>query len=294
MTAYRGRIAPTPTGYLHLGHARTFWVAQERACGGALVLRNEDLDADRCKKEYVDAFIEDLTWIGLSWSEGPDRGGPHDPYDQSGRLTLYEEVWKRLGDTGQIYPSPHSRQDVRNALQAPHQGEEGPLFPPSLRPPLGTGRGATSPGSVNWRFRVPDGSRVRFHDANLGWREYEAGLHFGDFIVWRKDGCPSYELAVMADDHEMAITEVVRGEDLLLSTARQLLIYESLGWNAPAFYHCLLMRDSEGRRLAKRAGSLSVRSLRHDGLCPDEIRAHWWESPEAWENWRRRRKDSPS
>ncbi len=291
---YRGRIAPTPGGFLHLGHARTFWTAFERAqsAGGVLIFRDEDLDADRCRAEFAAAAIEDLRWLGIDWQEGPDVGGPHTPYRQSQRTDFYRDVWRRLHSTGAIYPSPHSRKDVQDALLAPHDdrsplspegrragGEETEnqesIFPPSLRPPLGAGRDATDPGDVNWRFRIPDGQTIAFVDGRAGRIERVAGRDFGDFVVWRKDGFPSYELAVVADDHAMQISEVVRGEDLLTSTARQLLLYWALGWPSPAFYHCPLVTDASGQRLAKRHDALTLRTLRGGGYTPDHIRTMW-------------------
>ncbi|MDZ4818288.1 MAG: glutamate--tRNA ligase family protein [Planctomycetota bacterium] len=282
MTAllYRGRLAPTPTGYLHLGHARTFWIAYQRslATGGALILRNEDLDASRCQSVYATAMLEDLRWFGLSWSEGPDVGGPHAPYCQSERRDWYLRCWKTLHAAGSIYPCSLSRKDVQAALQAPHGEEAEPIYPPQLRTPIETGRQVTEPGSSNWRFRVPDGHTIRFADGRHGLVERTAGVDFGDFLVWRKDGFPAYELAVVADDHAMQITEVVRGDDLLTSTARQLLLYEALGWTPPEFYHCKLMLDQMGVRLAKRSAALSLRELRAASHTPEELRASWNQS----------------
>lgn len=270
---YRGRLAPTPSGLLHLGHAQTFRLAQERAqrAGGTLILRVEDLDQARCRPEYVSALYEDLRWAGLRWQEGPDVGGPHAPYVQSQRQAQYLEVWRALLATGCLYPSPHSRADVERALSAPHEGDFEPVFPPELRPPVGTGRDAREPGAMNWRFRVPDGETLRFTDGRVGPCSYVAGEDFGDFIVWRRDGFPSYDLAVVADDHAMQVTEVVRGEDLLAATARQMLLYQALGWAAPAWYHAPLVRDAAGQRLAKRAGSLTLRALRESGRLPEEL-----------------------
>jgi glutamyl/glutaminyl-tRNA synthetase len=277
---YRGRIAPTPTGYLHLGHGRTFWIAYERARrqGGALVLRNEDLDRQRCKPEFAAAMLEDLHWLGIDWQEGPDAGGPFAPYVQSERQDFYRQVWKLLHATGQIYPSPHSRKDVQEALVAPHEViDDEALFPINLRPPVGTGADATEPGAVNWRFRVPDGRLMTFYDGRHGRVARTAGIDFGDFLVWRKDGFPSYELAVVADDHAMQISEVVRGDDLLTSTARQLLLYEALGWQPPAWFHCPLLVDEHGVRLAKRHAALGLRELRVAGRSPEAWISEWSE-----------------
>jgi len=191
---------------------------------------------------------------------------------QSERLEWFREVWKALHEKGVIYPSPHSRKDVAAALSAPHEGDQEPVFPPDLRPPPGAGRDAVEPGEVNWRFRVPDGRQIGFHDQVHGPQHFQAGKDFGDFLVWRRDGFPSYELAVVADDHAMGITEVVRGADLLLSTARQILLYEALGWVPPAWFHVPLVRDAHGRRLAKRAQSESLRTRRAAGEDPDALR----------------------
>ena len=274
--AYRGRLAPTPTGLLHLGHARTFALAAQRAtaAGGALVMRIEDLDASRCRREFEDAALEDLAWLGLRWQEGPDVGGPFGPYRQSERLEVFREAWGRLHRTGLIYPCDKSRADVARALAAPHAEDDAePIFPTSLRPSPGTGGEATAPGASNWRFRVPDGETVRFDDALRGPQAFVAGRDFGDFLVWRRDGFPSYELAVVADDHAMGITEVVRGADLLLSTARQLLLHRALGWTSPGWAHAPLVTDAAGRRLAKRAPGLSIRDLRQKGWAPEEVLA---------------------
>ena len=280
MSTYRGRIAPSPTGFLHLGHARTFWAAQQRAKarGGTLVLRNEDLDRDRCKPEFVTAMFEDLRWFGFRWQEGPDVGGPFAPYTQSERRSIYLEAFEKLRDRGFIYPCKCSRRDVQQALGAPHQGDEEPVYPGTCRPGAGAGSHQYSVLSsqsglrVNWRFRVPDGEAIAFDDGALGAQSLIAGRDFGDFIVWRHDDAPSYQLAVTVDDAAMQITEVVRGADLLVSTARQLLLYRALSLTPPAFFHCPLMTDEHGIRLAKRHDALSLRALRKAGVTPESLR----------------------
>jgi glutamyl/glutaminyl-tRNA synthetase len=279
-TPYRGRLAPSPTGLLHLGHARTFWIASERArrAGGALVLRNDDLDATRYRMDFAQAMLEDLRWLGLSWDEGPDVGGPHAPYSQSERLPLYREALSRLHAAGLIYPCARSRRDVIEAAGAPHEGgdDDEPLYPAAFRPEAGAALpplGDTI--SVNWRLRVPDGEAMEFVDGRLGPQRAVAGRDFGDFPVWRKDDCPSYQLACAVDDAGMGMTEVVRGEDLVRSTFRQLLIHRALGRAAPAFYHCPLMRDDAGERLAKRHDALSLRALRERGVTPESILRGW-------------------
>lgn len=268
---YRGRIAPTPTGYLHVGHAATFRRAAERceAAGGTMVFRLEDLDPLRCKPEYCDAAMEDLRWLGLTWAEGPDVGGPCGPYRQSERRPHYLAAWRALRDGGWIYPCARSRKEVATAALAPH--EEEPVFPPEWRVPVEQASEWGDPAGTNWRFRVPDGEAVEFVDGQFGSTRRVAGVDFGDFLIWNRDNVPAYELAVVVDDIAMGITEVVRGADLLTSTARQLLLYRALGAAAPGFFHCPLVVDEHGRRLAKRTGALALRTLREQGETPQKI-----------------------
>lgn len=282
--SYRGRIAPSPTGYLHVGHARTFWIAAQRAQSkhGTLILRNEDLDPDRSRPEYVHAMFEDLHWLGMHWSEGPDIGGPYAPYSQSQRRHLYLEAWRTLVATGHVYPCTCSRKDLQQAAQAPHEStqptdpqttDEEPIYPGTCRPNPGAPpiTPPESPAGLNWRFQVPDGEAIEFTDGHFGPQRLIAGRDFGDFLVWRRDDVPAYQLAVVVDDHLMRITEVVRGQDLLVSTARQLLLYRALGWTPPDWYHCPLVTDSEGRRLAKRHDAPSIRTFRQQGQTPAQV-----------------------
>jgi len=238
--SYRGRLAPTPTGLLHLGHARTFALAWRRAreAGGRLIYRDEDLDPARCRPEYSPQALDDLRWLGLDWDEGPDGGGPCAPYRQSEAKAHYRALWLALKQKDWIYPCHRSRKEVRAASQAPHEDEAEPVFPLAWRPPPGTGQEATQPGGLNWRFRVPEGVTVRFQDQLQGTQAFTAGVDFGDFLVWRKEGTAAYELAVVADDYRMGITEVV---------------------------------DAEGRRLAKRHRALSLQTLRQLGYAPETV-----------------------
>jgi glutamyl/glutaminyl-tRNA synthetase len=285
-TRYRGRLAPSPTGYLHLGHARTFWVASERAraAAGALILRNDDLDAARFRLDFAQAMLEDLRWLGLAWDEGPDVGGPHAPYSQSERRPTYRAALERLHEARLIYPCSRSRRDVIDAAGAPHEGaaDDEPVYPAAFRPDPGA---AIPPLEatigVNWRLRVPDGEVLEFDDSRLGRQRAVAGRDFGDFPVWRRDDCPSYQLACAVDDAEMGVTEVVRGEDLVRSTFRQLLIYRALGLPPPRFHHCPLLADAHGNRLAKRHDALSLRVLRARGESPESIVARWADDPSA-------------
>lgn len=290
VSSYRGRLAPSPTGLLHLGHARTFLTAYERArsAHGTLVLRNEDLDQQRSRPGFYDAMIEDLHWLGIQWQEGPDIGGPFAPYSQGQRRASYLVAFRQLRNAGFIYPCTCSRKDLALATSAPHENtapnndsDDDPIYPGTCRP--GTCRPATGPpenwlcnlppshSAVNWRFRVPDGEAVTFHDQHYGPQQFTAGRDFGDFLVWRRDGVPSYQLACVVDDAAMRITEVVRGADLLRSTARQLLLYRALGLAPPMWYHCPLVTDSAGERLAKRHDVLSIRTLRAQGRTPQDL-----------------------
>ncbi len=278
--SYRGRIAPSPTGYLHLGHAATFWTAYARAReqGGTLVFRNEDLDPQRCRAEFVRAMFEDLRWFGIEWQEGPDIGGPFGSYEQSARRELYLDAWRRLLGGGWIYPCDCSRKDLAQAVSAPHDDNDEPLYPGTCR--ARRMLGDTSLGSkpdpkdlgANWRFHVPDGEHIEFTDRRMGRQSFVAGHDFGDFLVWRRDDVPAYQLAVVVDDAAMQITEVVRGADLVRSTARQILLQRALGLATPEYFHCPLIADDNGARLAKRHDALSLRTLREGGLRPEQVR----------------------
>ncbi|HUH63825.1 MAG TPA: tRNA glutamyl-Q(34) synthetase GluQRS [Terracidiphilus sp.] len=285
---YRGRLAPSPTGYLHIGHARTFWTAHERArqAGGKLVMRMEDLDFQRSRPEYADAALEDLRWLGIRWDEGPDVGGRHGPYVQSRRGALYLDAWRLLLRLGKIYPCSCTRKDIEAAIAAPHEGgsaaadeDDEPVYPGTCRKyhrvvaqiAGSRARELEEPEGLTWRFIVPSSEIIEFEDQNLGRQRFVAGRDFGDFVIWRRDGAPSYQLACVVDDAAMQITEVVRGADLLKSTARQILLNRALGYVNPSWYHCKLVVDDHGKRLAKRHDALSLRALREMGLSPEYI-----------------------
>ena len=261
---YLGRIAPTPTGFLHVGHAATFRTAFERArsAGGRVILRIEDLDPHRCRQEFAQAAIEDLRWLGIEWDG--------EPVYQSARREHYLDAWRRLRDGGWIYPCTRSRKDVASASLAPH--EEEPVFPAEWRSDPEDSLFHESPAGVNWRFRVPDHRRITFQDGHFGTVEKTCLRDFGDFVVWNRDDIPAYELAVVVDDAR--ITEVVRGADLLTSTARQILLHEALGQSQPRWFHCPLVCDASGQRLAKRSAGLSIRELRAAGRQPEAVIPH--------------------
>jgi glutamyl-tRNA synthetase len=302
-TSYVGRLAPSPTGLLHLGHARTFLVAAQRAreaweAGGRLLLRNDDLDRARCRPEFVEAMIEDLRWLlgERAWEEPM--------VSQSERLPLYREALTRLHEAGLVFPCHRSRRDVAEAASAPHEGIAGgvargvaregdePVYPRDWRPPAGTQPPPLDERgwATNWRFRVPDdGAAVSFADGYLGLQTATPGTDFGDFLVWRKDGLPGYQLACAVDDLALGITEVVRGADLVRSTFRQLLLIRALaperaasgtdGSGGLAYYHCPLVTDENGQRLAKRHDALALRTLRAAGATAEEVRARAAASP---------------
>lgn len=264
---YVGRLAPSPTGLLHLGHARTFWIAAQRAraANGMLWLRDEDLDPQRSRAEFAQAMREDLRWLGITWDA---------EMRQRERLEAYRGAMEELVRGGYAYACTCSRKDLQDAVQAPHEDDDEPVYSGRCRPP------AKSPDNelrlqTNYRFRVPDGEVVSFVDGNAGAQNFSAGcgtgVDFGDFVVWRKDGLPSYQLACVVDDAAMGITEVVRGRDLLRSTARQILLQRALGLATPRYFHCELMRDLAGVRLAKRHDALSLRALRESGCTPAEV-----------------------
>jgi glutamyl-tRNA synthetase len=287
VSGYRGRLAPSPTGLLHLGHARTFWMAFERArdAGGTLILRDENLDTQRARADYAAAMLEDLRWLGIEWQEGPGLdsvpgGGAFGPYRQSERYGLYRAAWERLRAAGWIYPCTCSRRELAAAVSAPHEegneaDDDEPVYPGRCRPAAGVVAQANGPAGVNWRFRIPSSETITFEDSGMGQRSYIAGRDFGDFVVWRRDDVPAYQLACVVDDAAMQITEVVRGADLLKSTARQILLYRALGFAPPKWHHCPLLRDAAGQRLAKRTDALSLRMLRERGRTPAEVRAMW-------------------
>ena len=236
-------------------------------------------------------MMEDLRWFGFQWQEGPDGPGKSEfaPYHQSQRLALYRAALERLRVGNFIYPCTCSRKDIRRAVTAPHAEDDEPIYPGTCRPKSDEWRAAgdANPGlfpspdtrPVSLRFRVPDGETISFIDGNFGPQQFVAGKDFGDFVVWsRRDGqdFPAYQLACVVDDAAMQITEVVRGSDLLVSTARQILLYRALHLTPPAFFHCPLFHDETGERLAKRHDALSLRTLRQRGETPDSLRRKYF------------------
>jgi len=260
-----GRLAPSPTGALHLGNARTFLLAwaSARAQGGRVVLRVEDIDGPRVKPEATAAAIDDLRWLGLDWDG--------EIVVQSTRLRLYEEAAGRLLAAGLAYPCVCTRKEVEEAASAPHEGAgvDGPVYPGTCRGRFASpadARAATGREPA-LRFRV-DSDAVPFIDRFAG---AQRGVVAGDFVVQKRDGGPAYQLAVVVDDAHNGVSEVVRADDLLPSTPRQLLLYRALGHSAPSFAHTPLVVGADGLRLAKRHGDTSLLHLRRSGVRAEAV-----------------------
>ena len=238
-------------------------------------------------------MFDDLKWFDFDWQEGPDCGGQFTPYNQSERMNSYRAALDQLRATGLIYPCTCSRKDIAAAAHAPHaEDDDEPIYAGTCRPTQSStlhveicklDDRAEQPATFNlkpsnrfsWRFKVPDGETISFTDNNLGPQSFVAGKDFGDFVIWRHDDVPAYQLACVADDAAMQISEVVRGADLLVSTARQILLYRAIGLRVPEFFHCTLMTDDAGVRLAKRHDALSLRKLRELGESPATLRSKW-------------------
>jgi glutamyl-tRNA synthetase len=264
-----GRLAPSPTGGLHLGHARTFliaWLAARHA-GGRVILRIEDLDGSRVRPGAAQAAVGDLLWLGLDWDEGPDLGGPSAPYSQSERSSVYEHVLGRLKASESVYPCTCTRSDIERAQSAPHAEDEGPAYPGTCSYRCAADAISLGQRPFAWRFRVPAGP-VAWDDLFLGQVELDPGRTGGDFLVARHTVGHSYQLAVVADDAAMGVNQVIRGTDLVPSTPRQILLYRQAGWPEPRFGHVPLAMAPDGRRLAKRDGSLKLATLREAGVDP--------------------------
>jgi glutamyl-tRNA synthetase len=271
----RGRYAPSPTGRLHLGNARTALLAwlDTRSRGGAFIMRIEDLDRARVPAGGEQDVLADLAWLGLDWDEGPDRGGPYAPYRQSERAARYDEAIDRLLAAGRAFPCACSRADVARAAQAPHEDDgEGPRYPGTCRglPPDEIRARAAAQGRAPAIRFAGDGERINFADEVHGAVPSDAA-GVDDFVLRRADGTAAYQLAVVVDDAAMGITRVVRGDDLLSSTPRQLALYRALGFTAPAFAHVPLVLTPSGERLAKRTRPEAVADLRARGVTPEAV-----------------------
>lgn len=248
------------------------WVRARRA-GGAFVVRVEDIDGPRTRREAVTGNLDELRWLGLDWDEGPDVGGGFGPYRQSERGDLYAAALTRLVAAGAVFDCYLSRKDVAAASSAPHgPASSGPVYGAEQRRLNLAVTDARRTAGRTPSQRLSAGAGVmEFHDAIAGPQAFDVASQVGDVVLRRSDGLWAYQLAVSVDDAAMGITEVVRGADLLTSTATQLLVYRALGLQPPAFAHVGLLLGGDGRRLSKRAGALSLGELERSGVRPQRI-----------------------
>lgn len=270
----RGRLAPSPTGYLHLGNAWAFLLAwlSARATGGTIVLRMEDIDPERSQPEYHTAILEDLSWLGLDWDYGPNADPKLGPYSQSERGDIYAAILELLDKAGLTYPCFCSRKELRMLATAPHIGDTGAPYPGTCRnltqeqceERLACGRHACV------RLRCSQ-EPITFIDAIQGAQHFLLSQCGGDFALRRSDGVVAYQLAVTADDALMGITQVVRGRDILPSTPRQIALLQILGYTPPQYAHLPLLLDAQGDRMAKRHKSIALRALRRMGAEPQRV-----------------------
>jgi glutamyl-tRNA synthetase len=264
MPAVVTRLAPSPTGAQHLGNARTYLIAwlAARSRGGRVVLRIEDIDSPRIQAGAAEQACDDLRWLGLDWDEGP--------YVQTQRLPLYESALAQLRRQELVYPCTCSRTDIERAASAPHAEHEGPIYPGTCASRRAGDAAKLAGRPFAWRFRSA-AQGWRFDDLLLGPTAVDPAAHGGDFVVWKSAGTPAYQLAVVVDDAAHGITEVIRGDDLVPSTPRQLQLYAALGLRPPAFAHVPLVVGPDGRRLAKRHGDTRLSTLRAAGVSAQAL-----------------------
>jgi nondiscriminating glutamyl-tRNA synthetase len=269
----RVRFAPSPTGDLHVGNARTAlfnWMFA-RHFGGEFILRIEDTDPVRTSKAFEDRILEDLAWLSIDWDEGPGREGSKGPYHQQERLHLYDHYLKILIETGVAYPCYCTEAELEaeraelvfRKMMPRYMGKCRNLSDSDRKAMADQGR------KPSYRFRIEAG-RIEFSDLIRGAMKFDAAA-MGDFIIVRSNGIPAYNFAVVVDDHLMDITHVIRGEDHLSNTALQLLIYEALGFRPPIFAHHSLILGKDRSKLSKRHGSVAVREFRERGILPEVL-----------------------
>ena len=270
----RVRFAPSPTGHLHVGNARTAlfnWLLA-RGQGGTLVLRVEDTDTERSTRASEDGIKDDLRWLGLQWDEGPDVGGPYPPYRQSERMDRYRAAADRLIAGGHAYYCFCSAEQLEQERAAALAAARPPKYSGRCRSlsaaEVASRHAVREPAAL--RFAVPAGRDITFHDLVRGDVTFQTAV-IGDPVIVRSDGGPAYNFAVVVDDAEMAITHVIRGEDHISNTPRQILIYEALGWTPPAFAHLSLVLGPDHAPLSKRHGATSVSEFRARGYLPEAL-----------------------
>jgi len=275
------RLAPSPTGALHLGNARTFLVnwAIARTCGWTLRLRIEDFDTPRVKAGATASILDTLRWLGIDWNAWDEHPSPDDCFVQSSDVEPYREAMRLLARSGLAYPCVLTRAEIEAAASAPQAGSHEVGFPASMRPPDAAkgydfdalNRSVSENARPNWRFVVAKGA-LRFDDRFAGPRSYDPSEIVGDFVLWTKRDQPSYQLAVVVDDHRQGVTEIIRGDDLLDSASRQLLLYRALGYTPePSYAHLPLVIGEDGRRLAKRHGDTRIEYYREKGVTAEAI-----------------------
>lgn len=296
-TILRGRLAPSPTGKLHLGNAFAFLCAwlDIHFRDGEIVLRMEDIDPTRSRRKFSAAIIEDLAWLGINWSEGPDKGGPFTPYQQSRRVKEYNAILESFIDRGLVYPCYCTRKELRSLASAPHIGDEGAHYPGTCRSLSLRERSRLERSGRKASLRLNTQAALDFLSLGEDALDFTDDIHGpqsitlmdigGDFALRRSDGVIAYQLAVSADDAAMNIHRVVRGDDLLFSTPRQLLLLHLLQATPPVYAHIPLLHDHEGERLAKRHASLELSTLRQAGVAPEAVTGYlgflagWLDAP---------------
>lgn len=273
----KGRFAPSPSGRMHLGNLFSFYLAwlDARSMGGTVVLRMEDLDPERSKKQWSDWIADDLRWLGLDWDEGYGVGGPDGPYCQQERTAFYDAAFETLRAKEAIYPCWCSRAQ-RLAASAPHPGEERDAGHCPCRDISRAEREARAMAKAPaWKAALPR-ETIQFRDLIQGEQSFDLARDCGDFVVRRADGVYGYQLAVTVDDALMGVTRVVRGRDLLDSAARQLWLMEQLGYRPPVYAHVPLLLAPDGRRLSKRERDLDMGALR-ERFSPECLRQLLWD-----------------